>query len=194
MTPRIPALVLLACALAAASAQAASPGFDPAAAQRAQRDALTPLARFDGQWRGPAWHLAPDGTRHDMVQTERVGPFLDGAVRVIEGRGHDADGRVVFNAFGTIAFDPGKGRYTLHSHAMGRVGAFPLTVTGDGFQWELPAGPGTTLRYTARVVDGRWLETGERITDGGPPVQVFGMTLDRIGDTDWPAAGAVTPR
>ena len=184
----------LACALAAAASHAASPRFDPAAAQHAQREALAPLARFDGRWRGPAWILMPGGTRMDMVQTERVGPFLDGAVRVIEGRGHDARGQVVFNAFGTIAFDPARGRHTLHSHAMGHVGAFPLTVTPDGFRWEMPAGPGTTIRYTARVADGRWTETGERITDGAPPVQIFSMVLERIGDTDWPAAGAVAPR
>jgi hypothetical protein len=37
-------------------------------------------------------------------------------------------------------------------------------------------------------------EIGERIVPGGEPVRFFEMTLKRIGDTDWPAAGAVGPK
>ena len=41
-----------------------------------------------------------------MIQTERIGPFLDGSVRVIEGRGYAADGAVASTRFGIISFDP----------------------------------------------------------------------------------------
>src|SRR6478672_6854315 len=32
--------------------------------------------------------------KHTITQTERIGPFLDGSVKVIEGRGCEPDGRV----------------------------------------------------------------------------------------------------
>ena len=53
-----------------------------------------------------AWTLLPSGEKHAITQTERIGPFLDGSVRVIEGRGYDADGKVAFNSFGTISYNP----------------------------------------------------------------------------------------
>src|SRR5512132_3428522 len=98
-----------------------------------QREAMKPLAYMDGVWRGPAWTILQSGEKHTITQTERIGPFLDGSVKVIEGRGYDADGKVTFNAFGTISYDPAKHAYTLHSYAQGYVGDFALKVTPDGY-------------------------------------------------------------
>ena len=50
-------------------------------------------------------------------------------MKVIEGRGYDPDGKVTFNAFGTISFNPATKVHTLHSHAMGNVGDFVLALT-----------------------------------------------------------------
>ena len=187
-------LSALAClflsAGAARAADAERP--DPAALLAAQRSALVPLSFMDGVWRGNAWTVLASGEKHQVVQTERVGPFLDGAVKVIEGRGYDAAGKLSFNAFGTISYAPATKSYTLHSYALGYVGDFSLTPTPDGFSWEIPAGP-ATLRYTAVVNKGSWHEVGERLVPGKPPVQFFEMTLQRLGDTSWPAAGAIPP-
>jgi len=183
------ALALLATVAGAAPPAAAQGPPDPAATLAAQRAAMAPLARLDGVWRGPAWTLLPSG-RHEITQTERIGPFLDGTVKVIEGRGYDASGAVTFNAFGTISFDPATRAYTLHSYAQGRSGDFVLTPTAAGYVWELPAGP-MTIRYTAVIKDGAWREVGDRIMPGREPVRFFEMNLRRVGDTDWPAAGAV---
>ena len=70
---------------------------------KAEQSAMAPLAMMDGVWRGPARTLLPAGEKHHIVQTERIGPFLDSSVKVIEGRGCEPDGRVSFNAFGTIS-------------------------------------------------------------------------------------------
>jgi hypothetical protein len=163
---------------------------DPAKLIPAQQAALARLAFMDGIWRGPAQTLLPSGEKHTITQTERVGPFLDGAVRVIEGRGYDSDGKVTFNAFGTISYNPGTGAYTLHSYAMGSVGDFVLTPTATGFVWEIPAGP-MTIRYTATIKDGIWQEVGDRIMPGKEPVRFFEMNLKRVGDTTWPTSGWV---
>jgi hypothetical protein len=81
----------------------------------------------------------------------------------------------------------------MHSYAQGNVGDFALTPTADGFSWDIPAGP-MTIRYTAVVRDGAWREVGDRIMPGKEPVRYFEMNLRRVGDTDWPAAGAVGPK
>lgn len=166
---------------------------DPATQIAAQREAMAPLAFMDGVWRGPAWTILPSGEKHNITQTERIGPFLDGSVKVIEGRGYNADGTVGFNAFGTISYNPATRVFTLHSYAQGNVGDFALTRTADGYVWEIPAGP-MTLRYTAVIKDGAWREVGDRIAPGKDPVRFFEMNLKRVGPTDWPAAGAVSPK
>jgi hypothetical protein len=165
----------------------------PTALIAAQRDAMLRLAYMDGVWRGPAWTILPSGEKHTFTQTERIGPFLDGSVKVIEGRGYDPDGKVTFNAFGTISFNPATKVYMLHSHAMGNVGDFVLALASDGYAWDIPAGP-MTIHYTAVIKDGAWSEVGDRIVSGKDPVRFFEMNLKRVGDTDWPAAGAISPK
>jgi hypothetical protein len=180
------ALLAAGCALPLA----AQPGFDPAAALAAQRAALAPFAALDGVWRGPAWSLREDGQRVALTQTERVGPFLDGAVRVIEGRGYAADGSVAFNAFAIISYNSASRAFSLRSYAQGRVGDFPVTPTADGYVWEIAAGP-MTIRYTVTLREGVWREVGDRILPGREPVRFMEMELRRLGDTPWPAGGAV---
>ncbi len=165
---------------------------DPAKVIAAQQEAMLELSFMDGIWRGPAWTLTPSGEKHTLTQTERVGPFLDGSIKVVEGRGYDADGKVAFNAFAIISYDPATSAYTLHSHAQGNVGDFVLTPAADGYVWEIPAGP-MTIRYTAVFTADTLHEVGDRIMPGKEPIRFFEMNLERVGDTSWPAAGAVGP-
>ena len=183
------ALLLAATSLAV---QAQVPG-DPAPRIAAQREAMIVLDRMNGTWRGPAWIISPTGERHTMTQTERVGSFLDATVKVIEGRGYNADGSVSFNAFAVISYDPDRRSYGMRSYARGHAGDFAITPTADGFAWEIPAGP-AVIRYKAVIKGGTWHEYGERIVPGQEPFRFMEFTLTRIGDSDWPAAGAVSPR
>ncbi len=183
-------LSLLIAAGACAPALAQRP--DPTATIAAQKEAMSKLAMIDGVWRGPAWTMLPNGTKHELIQTERVGPFLDGSLRLVEGRGYEKDGKVSFNAFAVMSYDVGKKAYSSQNYAMGSIGAFPLTPTADGFIWEIAAGPGTTIRYTATVKDGVWKEVGDRIVAGKDPVRFFEMTLKRVSDSSWPAGGAIS--
>ena len=166
---------------------------DPAAQVAAQREALAAFAFMDGVWRGPASTVLPSGETHSVTQTERIGPFLDGSLKVIEGRGYDASGKVSFNAFAVISYNPATRVYTMRSYAQGNVGDFTIQRTADGYSWEIPAGP-MTIRYTATIKDGTLHEIGERIAPGKEAVRFFEMTLKRIGNTDWPAGGAISPK
>jgi hypothetical protein len=165
---------------------------DARALLSAQAEAMRRLASLEGIWTGSAWTILPSGERQELTQTERVGPFLGGSLRVIEGRGFDADGRLAFNAFAIISYDPQTERYSMRSYARGRSGDFELAPTGDGYTWEIPAGP-LTIRYAAVITGDTWSETGDRIMPGRDTVRFFEMHLTRIGDTDWPTAGAVAP-
>lgn len=179
-----------AALLAAASAGAQGPP-DARAAIAAQTAGLAKLSFLDGVWRGPAWTLTPTGARHEITQTERIGPFLGGSVRIIEGRGYSTDGSVGFNALGIISFDPRTGSYSLRSYAMGQKGDFPFKVTSNGYEWETPAGPGAVIRYTATVANGVLHEVGDRVVGDAKPVRIFEMKLKRVGDTKWPSGDAV---
>ena len=159
----------------------------------AQRAALARLSFMDGVWRGQATTTLPSGEKKTVTQTERIGPFLDGAVKVIEGRGYDANGKVAFNAFGILSYDPARKAHTLRSYAMGMAGDFAFSPADSGYVWEIPAG-GLTIRYTAVVHSGKWHEIGERVVTGGDAVRFFDMTLTRVGDSSWPGAGAIPPR
>ncbi|HET6633055.1 MAG TPA: hypothetical protein VFG73_10160 [Rhodanobacteraceae bacterium] len=185
---------------AAAAAAASAPSHPHAQSQRmntpqllaAERTAMAPLAKMSGIWRGTAT-VTMRGQHHEITQTERVGPFLDGTLMVMEGRGYNADGSLGFNAFGVVSYQPRDQSYHMHSWAQGYSGDFPLKVTLDGFSWSIPAGP-ATMRYTATIKCGHWHEIGERLMPGKPPVRILEMDLQRVGSTTWPAGNAVPMR
>lgn len=192
---RVVSLVLgsLLCCLIPLSALAQGRP-DPKALQAAQSGAMAALSFMDGVWRGPAWAILPSGEKHHLTQTERIGPFLGGAVKVIEGRGYEPDGSVAFNAFGTVSYSPATRKYTLHSYALGQVGDFEFTALADGYSWKMPAGPVATIVYTATITADTFVEVGDFMEPGKEPARIFEMRLKRVGNTDWPAAGAVPPR
>ena len=158
-----------------------------------QREAMKVLSMMDGVWRGPAETVVAGGDKHRVTQTERIGPFLGGSIKLLEGRGYNEDGSVGFNAFAVLSYDPATKSYSLHSHAMGMKGDFNLTPTADGYVWEIPAGP-MTIRYTAVIKDKKWREVGDRIMPGKDPVRFFEMNLVRVSDSVWPEVGAIQPK
>lgn len=185
--------LLVALASLGAIATAAEQPLNPQTLIAAQKTALSKLAMLDGQWRGRASVTMPDGVVHKFTQTERIGPLLDGSIRLIEGRSYDAAGQTVFNAFAVTSYDPASHAYTMHSYARGHSGDFKFVPTADGYYWEVPAGP-ATIRYTAVVKGDHFTETGRRIVSGQAPVEMFKMDLMRLGDSSWPAADPVSPK
>jgi hypothetical protein len=155
--------------------------------------AMSKLGFLRGVWAGPASGTARSGDRYNVIQTERVGPMLGGDILVIEGRGYAEDGSTGFNAFGVVSWDPSTGKYEMRSYAQGHAGTFELLPTADGYRWEVPAGPGAVIRFTATIKEGAWHEVGEYIAGDKPPVRTFEMNLRRVGDTDWPLGTPIPP-
>ena len=187
---KIAASIVLIVCLAPANAQQFP---DSATLLAAQKEAMAKLQTMNGVWRGTATVTMPSGEKRVITQTERIGPFLDGSLKVIEGRGYEPDGRVTFNALGIVSYNPAARAYSMRSYAQGHSGDFVFKPTADGYTWDIPAGP-ATIRYTATIKADVLNEIGERIVTGGEPVRIFEMTLKRVGDTDWPAAGTVAPK
>lgn len=158
-----------------------------------QQAAMKKLSFMSGVWRGTGSGVTRAGP-YQVTQTERMGPMLDGTLIVIEGKGYSADGSVAFNAFAVVSYDSATKRYMMRSYALGHHGDFELKPTATGYVWEVPAGPGAIIRYTITVKDGTWNEVGDYIAGSQPPRRIFEMNLKRIGDSDWPLAGSVSPR
>lgn len=187
------ALLMSFAALAAAASSFAQGRPDPAITIAAQKTAMAQLKFMDGIWRGPAWTVLPSGARHDVTQTERIGPLLDGSLKLLEGRAYNADGTTGFNALGVVSYDPKAKTFNLHSYAQGMSGDFALVPTKDGYAWEIPLGP-MTIRYTATITDSTWHEVGDRMMGEQDPVRFFDMDLKRVSDSPWPGDGAVPPQ
>ena len=179
-----------AVAMQAPAAQRPQGPPDHHAVMAAQTDAMKPFAWLDGQWRGTAWSQTLGG-RITLTQTERVGPFLGGSVKVVEGRGYDPKtGGTEFNAIGVIHYDPDLKAYTLNAVANGQRGTFPIVLKDNGFDWFIERGP-VKIRYETRRKGAQWHETGFMALGDRPETKFFEMTLDRIGASDWPATTPV---
>ena len=160
--------------------------------QTKQQSAMQALAFLDGEWVRPAEAHERTGTFR-MTQTERVGTLLDGTVRLVEGRAFDKEGKTLFNAFAVISYDVQSSRYVITSYASGYTTATELMVNPDGFEWEVPAGPGAKMHFSAVVKNGTWTEVGDYLGADGAKKRTFQMTVKRSGNSKWPG-GTVVPR
>lgn len=184
--------IVLALCLAAAQPVAAVAQAQYPTGTETQRQAMQVLAWMDGEWRGTATAMVGRGETKTLPHTERIGLMVGGSIRVIEGRSFNPDGTTAFNAFAVLSWDDAAGRYMMRSYANGQAVDLPLEGDENGFRWTVPS-RGGELRYVTTLKDGEWIETGDYVAEGRPPMRVIDMRLRRVGDTEWPAGGAVTP-
>jgi hypothetical protein len=142
------------------------------------------VAFLVGDWTGEGW-MDMGERRASFRSSERVESRIDGLALVIEGT-HTADipGRadplVVHHALAMLTFDPDSGRYRFNTQVHGGgSGVYQGHVENGAFVWEMTQGP-SHVRYVIQLDDeGRWVETGERSSDGHTWTQFFEMTLSR---------------
>ncbi len=148
-----------------------------------ERAAMAKLDGMVGRWEGGGWMDMGAG-RSAFQGSETVQKKLRGVALLVEG---DFTGKVgdggqeapVHTTLGVIFFDAKSGKYRFNSWlATGMAGERDLTLTSDGWQWEMQAGP-MRIRYTARLTPGEWHEIGERSSDGTNWSPFFEMTLKK---------------
>lgn len=141
--------------------------------QAATHAAMEAVAFLVGDWAGSGWILAPDGKRHEFLQTERIRALQDGQVILIEGRGLDATDttNVIHDAVAFIGYDSNAQRYIMRSFLPGgRTTDAEVEAKPGSLVWRI----GTTIRYTISVDDaGTWFEIGEYTPDQGRTWQQF---------------------
>jgi hypothetical protein len=144
-----------------------------------QHQAMQKLAFLEGRWSGPVTIVRGPGEPLKTTQTEDVQFKLDGLVLLIEGKSTGADGKVVFSALATIAYDETSKTYRFRAYNQGHYVDTELAVAGNGFSWSYAAGPAHVANTMKLNDKGEWQESTEVDMPSGPPRKVVDMLLER---------------
>ncbi len=142
-----------------------------------QREAMHKLSFLAGRWFGPANIIRGPGEPLHLTQSEDVQYKLDGLVLLIEGKSTSADGRVLFSALATIAYDDASRTYRFRAYNDGHYLDTELTVPGNGFSWSYAAGPARIVNTMHLTGKGEWSEVTEVTLGGNPPHRSLEMLL-----------------
>lgn len=139
----------------------------------AQREAMKKLNGWVGTWKGSGWAQRGPTEKHEFQVTETVQPKIGGLVLLVEGLGTRLDPSsnketIGHNAMAMVSYDEKGKRYRFRSQSMqGRSGDDELKVIDGGFEWGFKEETaGITLRFTIRLDDKTWVESGEMSRDG----------------------------
>lgn len=175
--PKLRAAFLAALLAAALGSRLAAQ--QPGNSADAQRQAMRKLSFLVGHWSGPATISRGPGEPLHLTQTEDVQYKLDGLVLLIEGKSASADGKVLFSALATIAYDDASGAYRFRAYNDGRYLDTELSVPDNGFSWSFTAGPAHIVNTMHLTDKGQWAETTETTVGDHPPMRSVDMLLQR---------------
>jgi len=157
----------------------------PAPDLPAKSRAMRRLEFLVGTWEGRGWiRMGPE--RFEFMGRETVEAKIGGLALVIEGihRSPAPEGgeRIVHEALGVLTFDTKADAYRFVSHlADGRSGEYTARLVSERtLEWTLPDTPIGTMRYTIRVDEGTWRESGAISKEGAAWTPFFEMILTRI--------------
>lgn len=146
----------------------------------AQREAMRKLAFLAGHWSGPVSIIRGPGEALHLTQTEDVEYQLDGLVLLVEGKSTSADGKVVFSALATIAYDDASHTYRFRAYHDGHYLDTELSVPAEGFSWSFTAGPAHIVNTMHLTGKGDWDEVTEVTFGSNPPHRSVEMLLQRL--------------
>jgi hypothetical protein len=142
-----------------------------------EREAMQRLAFLAGHWSGPVTIRRGPGEPIHLTQTEQIEYRLDGLVMLIEGKSTGQDGKAQFEALATIAYDDTSHSYRFRAYNEGHYVDTELTVTADGFSWDMDAGPAHIVNTMHLTAKGEWQETTEVTFGNNPPRRSVEMLL-----------------
>jgi hypothetical protein len=170
-TTLLPAVFVLLFSLTLVAQQPASSSVD------AQREAMKKLSFLSGHWSGPVTIIRGTGEPLHLTQTEDVEYKLDGLVLLIEGRGTSADGKVLFSALATIAYDDASRSYRFRAYHDGHYLDTELSVLDHGFSWGFTSGPAHIVNNMQLTAKGEWNEFTEVTVGSTTPHRSVEMLL-----------------
>jgi hypothetical protein len=175
--PRSVSTTLLAAAFMTSfslSLAAQQPGSTSIEAQRA---AMRKLAFLAGHWSGPVTIVRGPGEPLHLTQSEDVEYELDGLVLLIEGKSTSADGKVLFSALATVAYDDASHAYRIRAYNDGHYLDTELSVPASGFAWGFATGPAHIVNTMHVTPKGEWDEVTEVTMGDNPPHRSVEMLL-----------------
>lgn len=155
----------------------AQPGLSPDAKVLVAMEKVRALA---GEWHGSGWiQMGPQ--RHQFDQKESVTVKANGAVVVIDGLGRNiADStQIIHQAYAVVSYDLKTKKYLMRAfRGDGNYVDADFSVQEDGsIVWGFTHPMAGQIRYTIRLQNGQWVETGDTSRDGQTWLPFFEMKL-----------------
>jgi len=178
--PSFPSAMLLAAAFIISFSLSLAAQQPASSSVGAQREAMRKLSFLAGHWSGPASIVRGPGEPLHLTQTEDVEYKLDGLVLLIEGKSTSADGKVLFSALATIAYDDASHTYRFRPYNDGHYLDTELSVPANGFSWSFTAGPAHIVNTMHLTGKGEWDEVSEVTVGSNPPHRSVDMLLQHL--------------
>jgi hypothetical protein len=150
-------------------------------------EAIKKLNHWLGTWKGSGWAMMGAGQRSEFTITETVQSKVSGSALLIEGLGRaksadGAEGPIAHEALAVVVFDTKSKRYRFRANDLrGQDIDTELKTVEGGYEWGFKVeGREVSVRFTIRIDEKRWLESGEVTLDNGKTWMKFlEMTLER---------------
>lgn len=186
---------LMALAATPLEAQTAADAARVAPALATQREEMSKLANYDGVFAGKWQVFKPDGSvAENGHAVHRIGPFLGGTIKMIEGRFYSDPSAPAFRGMIVLTYNIAQKAWKFNVFGMG--GSFEVmpTLNENGYSFNVPGGsPENFKRIVITVTPTSWAEQIYLHRAGEEPFKLFDMHLDRVGPSDWPLdASSVT--
>lgn len=140
-----------------------------------QRGAMQRLADWVGEWQGSGWVETRPGETARFTGTVSVEYRVDDLVMLVDSEFVAADGpvkgQVVSNSLEVIWFDSDLSKFQVETHAgVARHGTHDGTFEDATLSWQRSGRDrDNETRYSIKVVDGRWVQIGERRANDQAP-------------------------
>lgn len=136
---------------------------------------------LNGHWSGTGWmQLGRD--KHHFNQEETISYKLNNSVLIVDGLGIDAETKkVAHQAYAVISYDRSAQKYLMRAfRGDGNYVDADVSFDDDGsLVWGFYHPQGGKVKYTIRLVDGKWVEKGEMSQDNMTWFPFLEMTLSR---------------
>jgi hypothetical protein len=170
-TPLFSAAFILVFSLMPVAQQPGSTSVD------VQHEAMRKLSFLAGHWSGPITVIRGPGEPLHLTQTEEVEYKLDGLVLLIQGKSTSTDGKVLFSALATIAYDDSSRGYRFRAYNNGHYLDTELSLLDHGFSWGFTSGPAHVVNHMQLTAKGEWNESTEVTVGNNPPHRSVEMLL-----------------